>query len=165
MTWVACKLNNFTKNEYIAYIIGKSLEGILIYIFKFLTDFRVCFHGAISSTSEKWQTLQQFFGPLYIGHLAWCIPSRSAMNWHYSGAKWSTNCWRMLRHITTWSITGWVLRLSTSAKLQSWLWWLRQLRVIKWANELSLGVDSVSASLKMTDWNKINTQTGFIWLI
>src|SRR5258708_22210221 len=49
MTWVACKLNNFTKNEYIAYIIGKSLEGILIYISKFLTDFRVCFHGAISS--------------------------------------------------------------------------------------------------------------------
>ncbi len=46
MTWVACKLNNFTKNEYIIYIIGKSLEGIFIYIFKFLTDFRVCFHGA-----------------------------------------------------------------------------------------------------------------------
>ncbi len=33
---------NFTKNGYIAYIIGKSL-----------TDFRVCFHGAISSTSKK----------------------------------------------------------------------------------------------------------------
>ena len=33
-----------------------------IYIFKFLTNF------GISSTSEKWQTLQWFFGPLYVIH-------------------------------------------------------------------------------------------------
>jgi len=59
-------LNNFTKNGYIAYIIGIFLEEILIYIFKFLRDFIVCFYGAISSSSEKCKTLQQFFGPLYI---------------------------------------------------------------------------------------------------
>ncbi len=35
MTWVACKLNNFTKNEYIAYLIGKSLEGIFNFFYVF----------------------------------------------------------------------------------------------------------------------------------
>jgi hypothetical protein len=32
MTWVACKLNNFTKNGDIPYIIGRSVNEIIINI-------------------------------------------------------------------------------------------------------------------------------------
>ena len=50
---------------------------------------------------------------IFIDHLVkQCIPNRSAMNCHYSGAKWRTNYWRMLLHITTWSTARWALRLS-----------------------------------------------------